>query len=99
MTPIFSRTWFVKMQSVFVEARTEVSLRIACDISRAWSPMWLSPMLPSISACGVSAATESTTITSSAPDLHSCSQMVSASSPEFGCATMRLSRSTPIFFA
>ena len=61
--------------------------------------MWLSPMLPSISACGVSAATESTTITSSAPDFASCSQIVSASSPEFGWATMRLSRSTPIFFA
>ena len=87
------------MQRVFVWFRTPVSLRIACDIRRACRPMWLSPMLPSISACGVSAATESTTITSSAPDLQSCSQIESASSPLFGWETSRSSRFTPIFFA
>ena len=99
MTPIFSRTWFVKIMSVLVCATTAVSLRIACDMSRACSPMWLSPMLPSISACGVSAATESTTITSRAPDLASCSHMVRASSPLLGWETTRSSRLTPIFLA
>ena len=34
-----------------------VSLRIACDISRACSAMWLSPISPSISAFGTRAAT------------------------------------------
>ena len=87
------------MQSVCVCEIAAVSLRIACDMSRAWSPTWLSPIAPSISACGVSAATESTTTISTAPERISCSQMVSASSPEFGCETTRLSRSTPILRA
>ena len=45
-----------------------VSLRSACDISRACSPMWLSPISPSSSALGTSAATESTTSTSMASE-------------------------------
>src|SRR4029453_14437541 len=45
------------------------SLRIACDISRACRPTWVSPISPSISARGTSAATESITTTSTAPDL------------------------------
>ena len=72
------------------------SLRIACDISRACSPTWQSPISPSISACGTSAATESTTTTSTAPDFTSRSQIASASSPEFGWETSSESRSTPI---
>ena len=36
-----------------------VSLRSAWDISRACKPTWASPMSPSISARGTSAATES----------------------------------------
>src|ERR1700743_1101228 len=45
-----------------------VSLRRACDISRACRPTCSSPISPSISARGVRAATESTTITSTAPE-------------------------------
>ena len=80
---------------------TQRRIEVLAELHRRSIPTvaWLSPILPSISACGVRAATESTTITSSAPDLHSCSQIVSASSPELGCETRRLSRSTPIFFA
>ena len=87
------------MHSVFVCAIAAVSLRIACDMRRACSPTWLSPIAPSISACGVSAATESTTTTSNAPDFTSSSQMLNASSPLEGWETTRLSRSTPIFRA
>ena len=36
-----------------------MSLRSAWDIKRAWSPMWVSPISPSISARGTRAATES----------------------------------------
>src|SRR5512138_98810 len=43
-----------------------VSLRSACDMSRACSPGRESPMSPSSSARGTSAATESMTITSTA---------------------------------
>ena len=99
MTPIFSRIWFVKMHSVLVCASRAVSLRIACDISRACRPTCASPMMPSSSAFGVSAATESMTMTSSAPLRASDSVMLSASSPEVGWATSRLSRSTPMRFA
>ena len=59
MTPIFSRSWFVKMQIVSVRLSVPASLRSACDISRACRPTWESPISPSISAFGVSAATES----------------------------------------
>ena len=45
-----------------------VSLRSAWLMSRACSPMWASPMSPSISALGVSAATESMTTRSTAPE-------------------------------
>ena len=41
-----------------------VSLRSAWDISRACRPTWLSPISPSSSAFGTSAATESITTTS-----------------------------------
>ena len=99
ITPIFSRTWFVKMQSVPVCDSVAVSLRIACDMSRACRPTCASPMSPSISACGVSAATESTTTTCTAPDFASCSHIVSASSPELGCETTREPTSTPILLA
>ena len=42
------------------------SLRSAWDMRRACNPMWTSPISPSISARGTSAATESITTTSSA---------------------------------
>ena len=68
MTPIFSRSWFVKRQIVSVRLSVPASLRSAWLISRACRPTWLSPISPSISAFGVSAATESIATTSSAPE-------------------------------
>ena len=68
MTPIFSRSWFVKRQIVSVRFSVPASLRSAWLISRACRPTWLSPISPSISAFGVSAATESIATTSSAPE-------------------------------
>ena len=56
-------------------------------------------MVPSNSAFGVSAATESRTMTSSAPLRARDSTMFRASSPEDGCATSKLSRSTPMCLA
>src|SRR5512132_3501116 len=71
------------------------SLRIACDISRACRPTWVSPISPSISARGTSAATESITTTSSAPERTSMSAISSACSPESGCETRSSSMFTP----
>jgi hypothetical protein len=48
---------------------TPVSLRIAWLIRRACRPTCVSPISPSISARGMRAATESTTMTSTAPEL------------------------------
>ena len=61
ITPIFSRIWLMKIRQVLVRETTPVSLRSAWDISRACRPTWLSPISPSSSAFGTSAATESTT--------------------------------------
>ena len=58
----------MKIRQVRDLETTPVSLRRACDISRAWTPMWLSPISPSSSALGTSAATESTTSTSICPE-------------------------------
>ena len=71
------------------------SLRMAWDIRRACSPTWLSPISPSISARGTSAATESTTTMSKAPDRMSASAISSACSPVSGWETSRESTSTP----
>ena len=68
ITPIFSRSWLMKMHVVFVLAMVEVILRNAWLISRACKPTLLSPMSPSISAFGVKAATESITIISMADE-------------------------------
>ncbi len=65
-------------------------------MSRACRPTWLSPISPSISALGVSAATESTATTSSAPLRMSSSAISSACSPLSGCETSRSSMFTPI---
>ena len=62
-----------------------VSLRRAWLMRRACRPGWTSPISPSISALGVSAATESITITSIAPERTSVSQISSACSPVSGC--------------
>ena len=64
ITPIFSRSWLMKMRVVFDFETTPVSLRSACDMRRACRPICASPISPSISALGTSAATESTTTTS-----------------------------------
>jgi hypothetical protein len=58
-----------------------------------------SPISPSISARGVSAATESTTTTSTAPERTSMSTTSSACSPVSGCDTIRSSTFTPSFSA
>ena len=72
-----------------------VSLRSAWLISRACRPGRLSPISPSISARGVSAATESITSTSTAPERTSVSVISSACSPVSGCEISRSSRLTP----
>ena len=61
ITPIFSRSWLMKIAVVSNFDSEPVSFRIACDIRRACSPTWVSPISPSISARGTSAATESIT--------------------------------------
>ncbi len=61
MTPTFWRIWLMKTSRHLVLEMVPVSLRRACDMSRACSAMWWSPMSPSSSALGTSAATESTT--------------------------------------
>ena len=99
MTPIFSRSWFVKRQIVSVRLSVPASLRSAWLISRAWRPTWVSPISPSISAFGVSAATESTATTSSAPERTSSSVISSACSPVSGWDTSSSSTFTPMFFA
>ena len=61
-----------------------VSLRIAWLISLACTPTLLSPMSPSSSDFGVSAATESTTIMLTALERTSVSTISSACSPVSG---------------
>src|SRR5213080_5207785 len=75
------------------------SLRSAWLIRRACKPGSESPISPSISAFGTSAATESMTTTSTAPDRTRISVISSACSPVSGWETSRLSMSTPSFFA
>ena len=58
----------MNMITVPVRCTMAVSLRSAWLMRRAWRPMCWSPISPSISAFGVSAATESTTTRSIAPE-------------------------------
>ncbi|MNY23234.1 hypothetical protein D3C86_1568910 [compost metagenome] len=95
MTPTFSRSWLMKMTMVLLLPMVAVSLRRAWLIRRAWRPTWLSPISPSISALGTRAATESTTMMSTAQDLTRASAISSACSPVSGWETSRLSMSTP----
>ncbi|CKT14616.1 Uncharacterised protein [Mycobacterium tuberculosis] len=76
-----------------------VIFRSAWLISRACSPTWLSPISPSSSARGTSAATESITTMSSAPERISMSAISSACSPVSGWLTSSESVSTPSFLA
>ena len=89
----------MKIRHVFDFETAPVSLRSACDISRACRPICDSPISPSISARGTSAATESTTTTSTLFERTSTSTISSACSPLSGCDTSRPSRSTPSFCA
>ena len=57
-----------RLMSQALRKLTAVSLRSAWLMRRACNPMCASPMSPSISAFGVSAATESTTIRSMPPE-------------------------------
>ncbi len=95
MTPIFSRSWLMKIMVVPELLRAPVILRSAWLIKRAWRPTWLSPISPSISARGTSAATESMTTRASAPDRTSMSAISRACSPESGWETSSASVSTP----
>ena len=95
ITPIFSRSWLMKMHVVSNFEREPASLRIAWDMRRACSPTWVSPISPSISARGTSAATESITTRVSAPDRTSMSAISSACSPESGWLTSSSSMFTP----
>ena len=97
--PILSRSWLMKMQTVLVFEMLEVSLRRACDMRRAWRPIFASPISPSISALGVRAATESMTMMSMALERISESAISRACSPLSGCEMSRLSTSTPSFWA
>ena len=72
-----------------------VSFRSALDMSRACKPTEVSPISPSISARGVSAATESTINKSIAPERIRLSAISSACSPLSGCDIRRFSVSTP----
>ena len=74
----------MKMAMVPVLLTIPVSLRRAWDIKRACRPTKLSPISPSISALGTSAATESTTTTSRAPERTSASAISRACSPVSG---------------
>src|SRR5438445_337709 len=86
----------MKMTAVRDREIAAVSLRRACDMRRAWRPGNESPMSPSISARGTSAATESTMMTSTAFDLTSASHISSACSPVSGWEMRRSSMLIPI---
>ena len=89
----------MKITMQFERLIAAVSLRIAWHISRAWAPTWASPISPSSSAFGVSAATESTTTTETAPERTSVSVISSACSPVSGCEISSSSMLTPSFLA
>ncbi|MNC85170.1 hypothetical protein D3C83_07550 [compost metagenome] len=95
MTPIFMRIWLMKITSVLVRLMLPVSLRSAWLIRRACRPICGSPISPSISALGTSAATESITTTSTELERTSMSAISSACSPLSGWEIRSESTSTP----
>ncbi len=99
ITPIFMRIWLMKITRVLERLMLAVSLRSAWLIRRACRPTWESPISPSISAFGTSAATESITTTSMALERTSMSAISSACSPVSGWETSRSSTFTPSFAA
>ncbi len=86
----------MKSTAVWLCLIAPLSLRRAWLIRRACRPTWLSPISPSISARGTSAATESSTITSIAPERTSDSVISRACSAVSGWLMYRFSTSTPI---
>ncbi len=95
VTPIFMRSWLMNTTAVSELAAAAVSLRSAWLISRACRPTWVSPISPSSSDFGTSAATESITTRSMPSDRTSVSVISNACSPESGCETSRDEMSTP----
>ena len=85
----------MKTTVVLVFEIVPVSLRSAWLMSRACSPMNESPISPSISSRGTSAATESMTTMSTAPERTSVSAISSACWPLSGCEMSRSSVLTP----
>ena len=85
----------MKTTQVALREVAAVSLRKAWLIRRACKPMCASPISPSISALGTSAATESTTIMSMAPVPTSLSTISKACSPLSGWDTSKSSMRTP----
>src|ERR1051326_4682952 len=75
ITPICIRIWLMKITHVLLLLMEPVSFRSACDMRRAWRPTCESPISPSISARGTSAATESITTMSTAAERTSVSQI------------------------
>ena len=89
----------MKITMVFDLLIEAVSLRSAWLIRRACMPGCTSPISPSSSERGTSAATESITSTSTAPERTSVSAISSACSPWSGCEISRSSTLTPSFLA
>ena len=85
----------MKMATVLDLLMLPPSLRSACDIMRACTPTNVSPISPSISALGTSAATESRTTMSTEPERMMLSMISRASSPVVGWLTYSLSTLTP----
>ena len=99
MMPILWRSWLMKNTMQLLRLMLPVSLRRAWLISRACRPGSWSPISPSISAFGVSAATESITTMSTALERTSMSAISSACSPVSGWDSSRSSTLTPSFAA
>ena len=82
ITPIFCRIWLMNTMHVFDLLIVGLRIRSAWLISRACRPTFVSPIsLSWISFLGTRAATESTTMMSTALDLMSISAIRRASSP------------------
>ena len=84
ITPIFIRIWLIKITIQLAFLMVAVSLRKAWLMRRACRPGKESPISPSNSAFGVKAATESTTIKSTAPERTNESTISRACSPVSG---------------
>ena len=89
----------MKITIVLVFAIELVNFLRAWLINLDCKPTWWSPISPSSSALGVSAATESTTKTEIDPDLISVSAISKACSPVSGWDIKSSSVLTPNFFA